>query len=62
MSIAAEFLAIKALRDEVRRGGQNEIWQLTTPEIRLALDKRYIDLAKFMLRKAFMDDAMMPKE
>lgn len=62
MSIAAEFLAIKALRDEVKRGSQNEIYNLTTSEIRIALDRRYIDLAKFMLRKAFMEDAMMPKE
>jgi hypothetical protein len=53
----AKFVALKAVRDEIKRGGENEIYKRSTPEIRKAVDSEYFRALDYFLQMTKNDAA-----
>lgn len=55
-TLYAEFLALKAIREELGRGGETAIWRRTDPAIRQAVEREYFRvLGEVLLRTKYND-------
>jgi hypothetical protein len=62
MSFHAEFLAVKALRDEIRRGGENEIYKMTVSNDRIAIDKAYARMAATIIQMTTSSEEFLQED
>lgn len=53
--LCAYWLAVKALREEIKQTGYNEVYLMTTPAIRHAVDSQYKHLTQAVLDRIHDD-------